>query len=87
MPLEILAPDAKLDYSFDWDSWLPDGVSVSTRQWTIEPAGPTLANETTAQVIVSGLTFGKIYRLRESVVLSNDLEDERSIWFRCEKGQ
>lgn len=89
MAIFVQSPSGEVVYSFDWSGWLPTGVSIATRQWSIYPAGPALANDTTAQVKVSGMTAGKIYRLTETVTL-DDSEAQvvaRSVTGRCEKGQ
>ena len=31
-------PDSTLDYGFDWGKhWLPEGVTISTSQWIVDP--------------------------------------------------
>lgn len=77
-------PDEKLEYSFDWSDWLSGSPveTIDTRLWTINPAGPTLVDETTDVVTVSGLEFGKIYRLQEAVTTNLDQIGARAITIR-----
>ena len=75
-------PDEKLEYQFDWTDWLASGETIDTRAWTIDPVGPTLADIATAVVTVSGLEFGKIYRLQEAITTSLDQIGVRAITIR-----
>ena len=77
-------PDEKLEYQFDWTDWLSGSPAetISSRLWTIDPAGPTLADITTAVVTVSGLEFGKIYRIQEAVTTDLDQIGARAITIR-----
>lgn len=81
---ELVRPDSDLNFSFDWSSWLPDSVTIASRLWTVTPSGPTLANETTAAVRITGFTAGLVYRLRETVTLSDGQDDWRERVLRCQ---
>jgi hypothetical protein len=83
MSVLLQDPDERLDYQFDWDSWLADGDSIASRQWTITPTGPTLTNATSAAVTVSGMTGGITYHLTEKVTTANGIIGDRTIAIRC----
>lgn len=76
-------PDEKLDWQHDWSAWLGAGDSIASRQWTISPTGPTLTNDTTAAVTVTGMTRGQVYRLAEKVTTANGIIGERSVVIRA----
>ena len=90
MTYRLMDPSSVLDWQHDWSSFLAEGDSISSRQWSISPLNgttpetPTLANDTTATVTVSGLEAGKVYRLVEHIVTANGIEAERSIVLRGE---
>ena len=75
------------DWSNDWTDYLAGGDTISSRQWTIDPdTSPSLlTNETTAAVLVGGLTLGTVYVLSEKITTVNGIEGERSITIRCEQ--
>ena len=79
-----IRPDEKLEYSFDWTDWLSGSPveTISSRIWTINPTGPTLADETTAVVTVSGCEFGKTYRLQEKITTDLNQDGVRAITLR-----
>lgn len=88
MSYQLADPDSVLDWQFDWSSWLASGDSISTHQWSIAPAsgspsGPTLTNDTSATVTVSGLELGKVYRLVDHITTVAGLEADRTIVLRC----
>lgn len=85
MPLKVMDPDDKLDWSHDWTDFLASGDSISSRVWSINPdASPTLlSNTTSASVTVDGLTAGVVYRLSEKITTANGLDGERSLTIRC----
>lgn len=91
MAYRLVDPDSVLDWQHDWTDSLAQGVSISSRQWSITPSNgtspetPTLSGSTTATVTVSGLQAGKVYRLTEHIVTTNGLEDERTIVLRCDQ--
>ena len=76
-------PQSRLNWQHDWSDWLEQGDSITSRQWLIEPTGPTLTGATSDVVFVEDLEFGKIYRLTERIVTSHGLEDDQTIVIRC----
>lgn len=75
-------PDAVLDYSIEWRSWLPTGDSISSASWTV-PSPLVLVAESLsgsrATVWVSGGVVGGDHRITCHVVTAEGREDDRSI--------
>jgi hypothetical protein len=76
-------PTAKLDFSVNYAPWLASGVTISSSAWTV-PSGLTEVSEsnttTTATVILSGGTEGKIYEVINDVILSSaTMTDRRTL--------
>lgn len=90
----LVDPDSALTWEHDWSDWL-DSVSpadtIASQQWSIEPLDgtspetPTLTNDDTAIVTVSGMQAGKVYRLTERITTAGGLTDDRTIVLRCEE--
>lgn len=86
---QVLHPDGKLTYSFDWSDWLADGASISSRQWSVEPQtsdsppSPRLTDATSAVVTIDNGEHGKEYRLSEDVVASDGTSDVRTVTIVC----
>jgi hypothetical protein len=85
MPLKVMDPSDKLNWSHNWIDFLASGDSISSRQWTIDPdASPTLLSNATAEsVTVDNLTAGVVYRLSEKITTTNGFNGERSLTIRC----
>jgi hypothetical protein len=83
----IKDPDAELNYVFDWSSWLPSGVTISSQTTTVQ-TGLTLESEsitdssTSVTVKISGGTNGSDYTVANKVTLSDGQIDERTIYIR-----
>lgn len=83
-------PNNANDWSNDWTEFLGQNETITSRQWSISPihAGtpvtPALANDTTAQVRVSGLIAGNVYHLVERVTLLSGQTMDQVIVIRCE---
>lgn len=74
-------PDAILDYSIDWETWL-DGDTISTSTWIV-PTGITKDSDTystTATVIwLSGGTAGSSYSLTNRITTAGGRTEDRTI--------
>ncbi len=81
-------PNAKLDYSVDWSTWLPAGDSISTAAWTV--AGPDASlvvagspapshASGVATVWLEGGTAGNNYRATCRVTTTAGRIDDRTI--------
>jgi len=81
-------PQAILDYTIDWSSWMAPGDSIAQSDWAADSADITLglniSDDTTATVWVSGGTARRSYRLTNHIVTSSipPREDDRSIILR-----
>jgi len=91
--LYIHDPDAKLDYSHDWSSYLQAGETIASSTWNLTPAstaatlsGMSISSTTSVTaVIVTGLsTVGSIYRLVNRITTSSTRTDDRTIVLRVE---
>jgi hypothetical protein len=74
-------PNAKLDYGFDWSSWLASGETILTSTWTVESGLTKVSdnNSTTATTIwVKGGTAGESYIITNHITTSAGREDDRS---------
>jgi hypothetical protein len=75
-------PTAKLDFSVNYAPWLASGVTISSSAWTV-PSGLNEVSEsnttTTATVILSGGTEGKIYEVVNDVILSSATMTDRRV--------
>lgn len=75
-------PDAVLDYTVDWATWLgTDTISTST--WPVVPAGITKDSDTNSTTIatiwLSGGTIGETYQLTNRIVTAGGRTDDRTI--------
>jgi hypothetical protein len=76
-------PDAVLDYTFNWGSWLTDAEDViDTVEW-IPDEGLTVANSTytstTATAFVSGGAVGDTLKLTCRITTLGGRTDDRTI--------
>jgi hypothetical protein len=76
-------PDATLDYSVEWEQWLPPGDAIAASVWSV-PSGLVGVSEelssTLATAVVSGGTVGETYELVNRVTTTSGKVDDRSIW-------
>jgi hypothetical protein len=90
MPQEITKdPDAFLDYSVDWGTWLVEGDSIGSAVWTV-PDGLTqeaaTVDGTRTIVWLSGGTDGQTYTVTCHVVMTpSGREDDRSLTINMEE--
>lgn len=74
-------PDAVLDYSIDWTTWLA-GDTISTSTWTV-PAGITKDSDssttTSTTVWLSGGSLGQNYKLTNRIVTAGGRTEDRSV--------
>jgi len=83
-------PDAKLDYSKDWASWLA-GDTIATSDWTItgpdnsliKSVSPAPSNSTTkATVWLEGGTDGAVYTVRNRITTAAGRIEDATILIR-----
>jgi hypothetical protein len=74
-------PNAVLDFTIDWESWL-DGDTISASTWTPE-AGITVDSDTdtdtTTTVWLSGGTAGQSYRVTNHITTAAGREEDRTL--------
>jgi hypothetical protein len=99
MPYYVIDPDERLDFTFDWASFLADAGSppdvIAQSSFAIasleaySPTGPSLSgttsDTTSATVFVANARVGAIYRLTNRIVTGAGRIAERSISLRCEE--
>jgi hypothetical protein len=75
-------PDAKLDYGFDWATWLGSDT-ISSSSWTVD-AGLTQVSDTndttTTTVWLEGGTVGVSYKAVNRIVTVGGREEDRTLW-------
>ena len=80
-------PYAVLDYSLDWQNWMPVNDTIATLSVTAETisgdAAPLVVDSSTstnyiATATISGGTAGNIYNLEYSIQTSNGNKDSRN---------
>lgn len=80
----IKDPDAVLDYTFDWSSWLQGGETISSQTIDADDGitvDSTSANDTGVTVWLSGGTVGERYKVRCEITTSGSRTDERTMTF------
>ena len=74
-------PNAVLDYSFNWETWLDDDT-ISTSTWTAD-TGITIDSSSTtttvATVWLSGGTAGTTYTVTNRIVTAASRTEDRSL--------
>lgn len=83
-------PAETLDHTFNWnDGWLVDGDHLTASSWVVTPTGPDITttpatfSNTLSTVWVAGVTFGKLYEVRNTVVTASGRTGERSFTLRA----
>lgn len=78
-------PDARLDYTVDWTSWLVDGDTVASVEWLPDP-GITTDTQTVAgaraTVWLSGGVAGRVHRVVCRVTTTAGRVDDRTLRIR-----
>lgn len=81
-------PNAVLDYSVDWATWLRSGDTVSSATWII-PSGLTEAPQghaisgALATVWLQGGTVGETYKVTCRVVTAQGRQEDHTIRLLC----
>lgn len=75
-------PNAVLDYTVDWSSWLQEGEAIQSSSWVVD-AGITDSNPTNtgiaATIWLSGGIVNKVYRVTNRITTSAARVDDRSL--------
>ena len=79
------APNAKLDYGFDWTAWLASGETVSVSSWTTDTLTNTSPQNTgtVTSLFVEGGVVGTSYKLVNTITTSVGRVDSRTIRLSC----
>lgn len=80
------APNAKLDYGFDWSLWLASGETISASSWVVDTAlsqTSPINTGTVTSVIVEGGVAGTSYKLINNITTSVGRKDSRTIKLLC----
>jgi len=78
-------PDATLDYTIDWSTWL-GADTISTSEWTVASGiteGTATATTTATTIWLSGGTAGVSYALTNQIVTAGGRTDDRTIVVTC----
>ena len=73
-------PEAVLDYTIDWSSWL-DSDTISSSDWTVSDGltESSSTNDTTSATIwLSGGSVGRTYRVTNTIITVGGRTEERS---------
>ncbi len=81
----IKDPDAVLDYTVNWETWL-DGDTIAASSWTV-PSGLTEDSDTfgdsTATVWLSSGTAGKNYNIVNHITTAAGREEDKTLVILC----
>ncbi len=79
--------NAKLDYSIDWSSWLPEGDTIDEVTWSAD-AGLTLSSQSLAEgvatvwvEVAAGVPVGSVLRATCRATTTQGRKDDRSLIF------
>jgi len=84
----IKDPNAVLDYSIDWSSWLATGETITVSTWTVSIGITVDSNNfsgTDTVVWLSGGTAGSDYEGTNHITTSVGREDDRTITLICQE--
>lgn len=86
MAYELQDPNSDPAYTIDWNDWLATADTIASHVWSVTPAGPVITNLGESAGFVSarlsGVLFGKFYRLSCDIVSTAGESAVRSIEIR-----
>ncbi len=92
MRVFVKDPSARIDYRIDWGAGHLGNNIIRSSTWTVSPqhenaifAAVSSHDGKITTVTLDGGVAGRVYDVRNQVVLENGERDERSISFRVEK--
>lgn len=80
------SPLAKLDYGFNWTSWLAAGETITSSVWAVDVALTKSGEQNVSgvtSVFVEGGEVGKQYLLTNTITTSVGRKDSRIIKLFC----
>lgn len=89
MTVLLKDPNASLNYSVDWSSYLEAGETLAGSTWQIEPNGELAYasasfDAASATATLSGGAIGHVYRVTNRITTSLGRIDDRSFILRVE---
>lgn len=81
--MEYKIPTSPKEFTIDWTSWLPTGVTISTATHTLESGltEDSKSNSTVlANIVISGGVAGTVYECTSEIEASNGRPYEQT-WF------
>ena len=66
--------DGTLDYSGSWSDFLQTGETITASAWSVFPTAPIAGqvfDTATTRVMLSGLAWGKVYTLSNTITTSS----------------
>ena len=92
MGLFLKDPRASVDYAIDWAAGYLDGQTIQASGWRVEPDEPqglrvaaTLSAPTRVGATLAGGIAGHLYRVSNTVTLSDGRVDERTLTLRADE--
>lgn len=89
MRVFLKAPNASLDYAIDWAESYLGGASIAESNWLVDPmedGGVVVISQSLngmrTIVQLAGGEMGKTYRIKNQIILTNGITDERSLIVR-----
>jgi len=75
-------PDATLDYTVDWSSWMAESDDIASSEWTV-PAGITKESDTydddSATIWLSGGSAGSSYEITNRITTEDGRLEDRTL--------
>ena len=92
MSIYLKDPQASVDYAIDWPAAFIGAATISSSDWAVTPdeaggvavAGSSLDGGRCVATLEGGAA-GRIYRVRNRILLSDGRSDERSLSLRVEE--
>lgn len=82
----IHAPDASLDYGFDWSNWVEAGETITTSTWETDDV-LTLSSQqvldNVTSVFITGGVHNTSYSVTNHIITSLGKHDSRTIRLLC----
>ncbi len=83
----VHAPNAVLDYGFNWTAWMQPSENVITSTWAIDPVLTLSGSQNVANVtstFVNGGDVGKAYTLTNTITTNQGRTDSRTLVLNCQ---
>ncbi|MHB9880072.1 phage fiber-tail adaptor protein [Pacificimonas sp. ICDLI1SI03] len=92
MGFYLKSPGSSIDYAVDWGAGYLEDEQIVGSSWRVEPddagglvIGATVTGPQRTAATLSGGTEGAVYRIVNSIELSDGRQDERSLTIRIEE--